>query len=359
MTLNIVDLSSNNGPVNLATLKKAGCDGVIIKATESNWYVNQYFASQVKQAARLGMVVGAYHYSDGGDASANVNHYWGVVKPYAKYIDWHILDYEGRNIIRGGVGHAVKFLAGLQLLTHKKPMIYMGLSDENSHDWSSVTSYPLWVAQYNDMNNHYGFHPRSLYGSLRHWKKMAMFQYSATSYIGGIGQVDVSVYYGSKSSFSDKGSVEMTEHWKAPVEFDDLGAFKVMQKEATFWNDANNDKKVGTTSAGKIYRITKAKDGFYKIANHDMWLDGRTGDFHANPVAYSNKIHAKIVVVKPTAGHKDLTTKVVGKTFKVGSTWKMFGYKTFKSASGAVWHWAQVGAGNNKYVNLDKCRVLG
>ena len=150
----------------------------------------------------------------------------------------------------------------------------------------------------------------------------------------------------------------MAEHWKAPVEFDDLGAFKVMQKEATFWNDANNDKKSGTTSAGKIYRITKEKNGFYKIANHDMWLDGRTGDFHANPVAYSDKIHAKIVVVKPTAGHKDLTTKVVGKTFKVGSTWKMFGYKTFKSASGAVWHWAQVGAGDNKYINLDKCRVL-
>ena len=358
MILNIVDLSSNNGPVNLATLKKAGCDGVIVKATESNYYVNPYFAGQVKQAARLGMLIGAYHYSDGGSVSANINHYWNTVKPYAKYIDLHILDYEGRNIVRGGVSHASVALAMLKKLTGKTPMIYMGLSDENSYNWSSVTAYPLWVAQYNDMNNHYGFHPRSLYGSLRHWKNMAMFQYSATSYIGGIGQVDVSVYYGSKLSFSNKGSVEMAEHWKAPVEFDDLGAFKVMQKEATFWNDANNNKKVGTTSAGKIYRITKAKDGFYKIANHDMWLDGRTGDFHANPVAYSDKIHAKIVVVKPTAGHKDLTTKVVGKTFKVGSTWKMFGYKTFKSASGAVWHWAQVGAGNNKYINLDKCRVL-
>ena len=164
MTLNIVDLSSNNGPVNLATLKKAGCDGVIIKATESNWYVNQYFASQVKQAARLGMVVGAYHYSDGGDASANVNHYWGVVKPYAKYIDWHILDYEGRNIIRGGVGHAYLALKAMKRLTGNTPMIYMGLSDENSYNWGSATSYPLWVAQYNDMNSHYGFHPRTLYG---------------------------------------------------------------------------------------------------------------------------------------------------------------------------------------------------
>ena len=357
MTLNIVDLSSNNGPVNLATLKHAGCDGVIIKATESNYYVNPYFAGQVKQAARLGMLIGAYHYSDGGSVSANINHYWNTVKPYAKYIDLHILDYEGRNIVRGSVGHASAALAMLKKLTGKTPMIYMGLSDENSYNWSSVTAYPLWVAQYNDMNNHYGFLPRSLYGSLRHWKNMAMFQYSATSHIGGNGQVGVSVYYGSKSSLN-KGSVAMSEHWKAPVEFDDLGAFKVMQKTATFWDDANNNKKVGTTNAGKIYRITKEKNGFYKIANHDMWLDGRTGDFHANPVAYSDKIHAKIVVVKPTSGHKDLTTKVVGKTFKVGSTWKMFGYKTFKSASGTTWHWAQVGAGDNKYINLDKCRVL-
>ncbi|RVU69982.1 MULTISPECIES: glycoside hydrolase family 25 protein [Lactobacillus] len=358
MALNIVDLSSNNGPVNLAALKKAGADGVIIKATESTWYVNQCFAGQVKQAAKLGLLVGAYHYSDGGNATANIDFYWKTIKPYAKYIGLHVLDYEGVNITRGGVAHAKTALAHMKQLTGKTPVIYMGLSDENSYNWSSVTGYPLWVAQYNDMYTHYGFKPRSIYGSLRHWKSMKMFQYSSTTVIGGY-KVDVSAYYGTKAEWSSsKGSVTMGEHWKAPVEFDDLGAFKVMQKTATFWSDANNDKKVGSTSAGKIYRITKAKDGFYKIANHDQWLDGRTGDFHANPVAYSDTIHAKIVVVKPTAGHKDLTTKVVGKTFKVGSTWKMFGYKTFKSTSGTTWHWARVGTGNNTYINLDKCRVL-
>lgn len=360
--LNIVDLSSNNGPVDLAKLKSAGADGVIIKATEGTGYINPYFKGQIEQAIRLGMCIGAYHFFSGTNATGNVNHFVEVVKPYKNHIGKFFADYEGTAITLGGVNYGYLALQMMKQKLGHTPTIYMGLSDENSHNWGSCTNYPLWIAQYNDMQAHYGFHPRSLYGSLHSWKKEEMFQYSATSYIGGYGPLDASIYYGTKANWNwnvKGGTAEMSSRWKAPVEFDDLGAFKVQQKGgAVLWSDAENTKKLGTAKQGTVYRITKMDKGFYKIAGKDEWLDPRTGDFHGNPIYYNSHMHAKIVVVKTTAGHAELTTKVTGKKFAVGTTWKMFGYKTFKSPSGSTWHWARVGAGNNTYINLDKCRVL-
>ena len=355
--LNVVDLSSNNGIVDVGALKRAGCEVVIIKATEGTNYVNPFFVSTVKQAIRLGLKLGFYHFYTGVDWKGNADHFYNIIKPYLKY-GLALNDYEGRAITLGGVQYAKNFTEYLAKKLGYTPMIYMGLADENNYNWSSlVKTTDLWVAQYNNMSPEYGFHPRSIYGSLRHWRKVAMFQYTSTGSIGGYYPLDLSVKYGN---WTEGVKVEMeVENWHAPVEYDDEGAFKVTQSGgAVLWSGANNDKKTDQALRGTVYRITKVKNGFYKIANHEQWLDGRTGQFKANPVAYNDHMHGKIVVVKPTAGHAELNTKVTGKDFKVGTAWKMSGYRTFKSASGKEWHWAIVGAGKDKYINLDKCRVI-
>ncbi len=361
-TLNVVDISSNNNWVDLSKLKRAGADAVIIKATESNWYTNPYFESEIRQAIKLKMPVKAYHFFSGNDYKGNVDKFWSVIKPYAKYLGSSVVDYEGSAIVLGGVDYARKALKYMEKVTGKKPIIYMGLSDENNYNWADIgKNYDLWVAQYNSMNAEYGFHSRALYGQVRHFKRLIMFQYTSTGVLSNYQPLDLSVFYGSKADFNKdcKGSAEMSSRWKAPVEFDDQGAFKVQQKGgATFWGAPNNEKKVGHADEGKIYRITKVSGWFFKIANHEMWLDGRTGDFHGNPVVDNSKIHAKIMVVKTTAGHAAANTTVTGSNFKVGTCWKMNYYATSVDSKGKTWHWACVGTGKNKFINLDKCRVI-
>lgn len=61
MTNLLIDLSSNNGSVDLYAAARDGISGAFLKATEGTTYVNPYFASQ--RATNSGLRVGAYHYA--------------------------------------------------------------------------------------------------------------------------------------------------------------------------------------------------------------------------------------------------------------------------------------------------------
>lgn len=94
----MADVSSIQGPIDVAALHRAGYQAIAVKATEGPSYVNPYYAATVDEAHRLGMTVVHYHF---GVASATgvaqARHFLAVVKPHVRTLrDWLACDVEGQ-----------------------------------------------------------------------------------------------------------------------------------------------------------------------------------------------------------------------------------------------------------------------
>jgi lysozyme len=94
----MADVSSNQGPIDVAMLHRAGYRALAVKATEGASYVNPYYAAAVDEAHRFGMTVAHYHF---GVASATgvgqARHFLNVVAPHVRSRrDWLACDVEAQ-----------------------------------------------------------------------------------------------------------------------------------------------------------------------------------------------------------------------------------------------------------------------
>ena len=87
--LNFLDTSNHQGGYSPAL---TGADAVIVKATQGNWFVDDYCDSVVQQAIATGMPWGFYHFADDEDANSeaaffldNCRNYFGQGIPV---LDW-------------------------------------------------------------------------------------------------------------------------------------------------------------------------------------------------------------------------------------------------------------------------------
>lgn len=202
MSLNGIDVASYQSDMNVGEV--AG-DFALVKATEGADYTNPAFSRHAKQTLSAGKKLGVYHFirSD-SDIKQQANYFLTTVKPYIGKA-MLVLDFEnttGSTIQnQAGVGLAKQWLDYVYQQTGVRPVLYTGISCENSLDWSSVVkaNYGLWIAQYNNYNVVNGYQPRNLYGSLKHWKTAVMFQYTSTGrLLGWNGNLDFDVFYGDK-----------------------------------------------------------------------------------------------------------------------------------------------------------------
>ncbi|MCT3223544.1 lysin [Lactiplantibacillus plantarum] len=205
MSLNGIDVASYQSDMNVGEV--AG-DFALVKATEGVDYTNPAFSRHAKQTLSAGKKLGVYHFirSD-SDIKQQANYFLTTVKPYIGKA-MLALDFENTtgSIIQNqaGVGLAKQWLDYVYQQTGVRPVLYTGVSCENSLDWSSVVkaNYGLWIAQYNNYNVVNGYQPRDLYGSLKHWKTAVMFQYTSTGRLPGWnGNLDFDVFYGDKSAW--------------------------------------------------------------------------------------------------------------------------------------------------------------
>lgn len=76
MSLTAIDISSwqhpNGAPIDWARVKAAGVQGVLIKATQGDWYVNPYFHGDAEGAAAEGLLVGAYHFAEPSTSTVEI-----------------------------------------------------------------------------------------------------------------------------------------------------------------------------------------------------------------------------------------------------------------------------------------------
>lgn len=85
MQLQAIDISSwqhpGNAPINWADVVAAGYHGVLIKASQGNWYTSPNFKQDYEDAHNAGLVVGAYHYAEPGrtDPETQASYFHGVI----------------------------------------------------------------------------------------------------------------------------------------------------------------------------------------------------------------------------------------------------------------------------------------
>ena len=169
----------------------------IVKATEGTSYTNPCMNSQI--ASNTGEL-GLYHFASNGNWKAEADHFIAKAKPYLGTAVL-VLDYEPSH---PDPQWAKSWLDYVYRKTGVRPMIYIGLYVENAYDWSSVANanYGLWISQYNSYNSVWGYQPRSIYGSVRHWNSTAIFQYTSAGRLAGWGgNLDLNVFYGDQSTW--------------------------------------------------------------------------------------------------------------------------------------------------------------
>ncbi|BDZ30647.1 GH25 family lysozyme [Lactiplantibacillus sp. WILCCON 0030] len=214
MTLNGFDLASYQAGLDVSEL--AG-DFAIVKATEGVDYVNPLISGHAKQTLAAGKKLGVYHFiRNDSEIKEQADYFLTTVSSYVGKA-MLVLDFEntsGSTIQnQSGVFLAKQWLDYVYDRTGIRPLIYTGLSCENSLDWSSVVSgsYALWIAQYNNYNAVEGFAPRDLYGSLKHWKSAALFQYTSSGRLAGWNAgLDFDVFYGDEKTWDSYAKTPKT-----------------------------------------------------------------------------------------------------------------------------------------------------
>ncbi|MDN7031069.1 GH25 family lysozyme [Lactiplantibacillus plantarum] len=275
MSLNGFDVASYQAGMNVG---EAAGDFVLVKSTEGIDYTNPEFNGHAKQTLSAGKKLGVYHFiRNDSDIKQQADYFLTVVKPYIGKA-MLVLDFEnttGSTIQnQTGVGLAKQWLDYVYQQTGVRPVLYTGISCENSLDWSSVVkaNYGLWIAQYNNYNVVNGYQPRDLYGSLKNWKTAVMFQYTSTGRLPGWSDdLDFDVFYGDKSAWDKYAKATKMVTNKSIVQkattkdgvwtiTNEVGTFRPNQKLSIF-------KYPGLESTGKYYYKGESVKYFGYVSN--------------------------------------------------------------------------------------------
>ena len=179
--MNGIDISRYQKGINLGIVP---CDFVVVKATQGTSYVSPEYKKQIAAADVNGKLLGVYHYSGGGGAIPEAEHF---LKTVDAYIGRAILclDWEGeQNPNFGNPEYAKAFLKYVKQQTGITPFIYMSKSVCRQYSWDS--SYPLWCAQYaNKKETGYQQNPWTDNRGFGAWQTCQILQYSSKGRLAG------------------------------------------------------------------------------------------------------------------------------------------------------------------------------
>ena len=180
-----IDVSSWQGDIDFSQVKNAGIEVVYIKASEGRTLIDPCFEQNYANAKANGLKVGFYHYLTARseyDAIVQAEFFASVIegkepecKPAMDFESFGSLNTDEINAI------GLTFMKKLQELTGKEVVIYSNTYNASYRFGGEITSYPLWVAQWQvsepqDNGN---------------WSKWAGWQYTSSGILPGIdGYVD-------------------------------------------------------------------------------------------------------------------------------------------------------------------------
>lgn len=205
------DVSGYQPSINWSSVKSAGVSFAWSKATEGTGYISPYFAGQESGAQSVGVLIGAYHYARYdlntglGGADAEAAYFWSTANPYIKSGGAYLMPMldveqapssgETQSTVSAWVNewcqHLVNIAGSNGVVV--RPVVYTYISFASSWLNSTVTQWPLWMANYNGQNAQTGAP-----SGLSPWSSWNFWQYADTNWSGG----DSDVFNGSMSSLA-------------------------------------------------------------------------------------------------------------------------------------------------------------
>lgn len=259
MTLTFTDISSNNGNIDLSTIKT---DGLIVKLTGGKGYTNTYW-TKVNEWLKLGKPAGIYHYinNDGSTPQQQADHFLSVAGSLIGKVPM-MIDYESNsdkvyNALLLGTGYLKQMLDYITQKTGVKPFVYTYADAINAQqDFSAIANadYPLWVAAYQEAKP-----------TVKYWKLIAMWQNQGAP-------LDHSIFYGDLNAWNKYANpsgktVNPTPQPAKPATFantfvDSLGVTWHRQngtytlQQATYlrWGATTKSTKIALLSIGQIIK---------------------------------------------------------------------------------------------------------
>lgn len=180
-----IDVSSWQQNIDFAAVRNAGIEIVYMKSSEGSSYIDSYFETNYRNAKANGLKVGFYHYVTARtteQARAQATFFAKVIS--GKEPDCKLaMDFENfGNLSTTQVNEISRvFLETLENLTNKEVLIYSNAYSARTIFSSSLSNYPLWVANYGVSEP----------GDNGKWSTWVGWQYTDTGKISGIsGYVD-------------------------------------------------------------------------------------------------------------------------------------------------------------------------
>ena len=249
MALNGIDIASYQSRIVPAKLTTT--DFVIVKFTQGTHYLNPYADRQYSQSKAAGKLLGAYHYSEGGDAKAEAQYF---VRSLGNRVGECILalDWEGNQNAKFSTGQDVawclSWLNEVYRLTGSRPLIYMSKSVCRKYDWSAVAGqYPLWCAQYgSNAGTDYQSNPWTDANGFGAWKSDTIRQYSSKGRITGYSaNLDIDKAYLTTEQWRAmaKGTKATTQSKQNPIDV----VLSIAESYLGYHEGANNKTIFGDT----------------------------------------------------------------------------------------------------------------
>ena len=208
MTLRVIDVSSNQGNINVSRID---CDAVIVKGTGGTHYVNGNCDFIIQQCFKLNKPTGVYHYAhEYGNIYSPVVESNYFIHKCKNYFGKALvaLDYEvpinGRAYTQQDVEWCAKFIQNIIKRTGIIPLLYISKSLLYGCNWSPVAhlNVGLWYAQYaSNVNMGWISKPWDDGKSVKPFTPV-LHQYTSHGKIKGYnGDLDLSLFYGNEQAW--------------------------------------------------------------------------------------------------------------------------------------------------------------
>jgi lysozyme len=202
-----IDVSQFQSTIGWNSVHAAGKVFSFVKATQSNNFTDPLFLSNMTGALAAGMIVGVYHFAvpstAAGDATGEANWFVQQASQFmrAGFIP-PVLDMEsgGPSMTTAQLSDWTnEFMNRVRALTGVTPLIYCNTNYATNELNSTVTQWPLWIANWGDNGDPLttGSPPCGVWGpgNFKFW------QYSSTGSVPGIaGNVDLDVFNGDAAA---------------------------------------------------------------------------------------------------------------------------------------------------------------
>lgn len=202
-----------------------------VKASEGTNWKNEFYDEDAREAAAAGLRVGAYHYArPASDPIAQARYFASVINAGPATQLPPVLDLEvdeGLNPLQLTAWTQI-FLTELERATGKRPMVYTYryFWYERMDNTNAFTSYPLWLAAYQNQP------PRPVGG----WDKLTFWQRSDSGRVAGINTpVDMNLFNGTGAQFGAfaAGNLNSAGGVLETFQVPDSGELQVLEQNST------------------------------------------------------------------------------------------------------------------------------